>query len=82
VREGYVVQRPGSRDRRQRLLELTQKGIDLERQLSENQRALIARAYRAAGSQGVDGFRKVLLGMINEEDRRKFRRPAGEELPD
>src|SRR6185437_13657687 len=63
VREGYVVQRPGSRDRRQRLLELTQKGIDLERQLSENQRALIARAYRAAGSQGVDGFRKVLLGM-------------------
>src|SRR5437879_5943070 len=36
VREGYVVQRPGARDRRQRLLELTQKGMELERQLSEN----------------------------------------------
>src|SRR3954452_12099870 len=55
VRQGFVVQRPGSRDRRQRLLELTQKGVDLERQLSENQRALIARAYHAAGSQGVEG---------------------------
>jgi len=82
VREGYVVQRPGSRDRRQRLLELTQKGVDLERQLSENQRALIARAYRAAGPQAVEGFRKVLLGMINEEDRRKFRRPAGADAPE
>ena len=81
VREGYVVQRPGARDRRQRLLELTQKGIELERQLSENQRALIARSYRAAGPQAVEGFRKVLLGMINEEDRRKFRRIAEEELP-
>src|SRR5271154_7429542 len=48
VKEGYIVQRPGLRDRRQRLLELTDKGKELERQLSENQRALIARAYRAA----------------------------------
>jgi DNA-binding MarR family transcriptional regulator len=75
VREGYVVQRPGARDRRQRLLELTTRGMELERQLSENQRALIARAYRAAGPQGIEGFRKVLLSMINEEDRRKFGRP-------
>jgi DNA-binding MarR family transcriptional regulator len=75
VREGYVVQRPGARDRRQRLLELTQRGMELERQLSENQRALIARAYRAAGPQAVEGFRTVLLGMINEEDRRKYGRP-------
>src|SRR5271168_5511863 len=41
VKEGYIVQRPGLRDRRQRLLELTDKGQELERQLSENQRALI-----------------------------------------
>jgi DNA-binding MarR family transcriptional regulator len=70
----YVVARSGPRDRRQRLLELTTKGADLERQLSENQRALIARAYRGAGAPAVEGFRKVLLGMINDEDRRRFRR--------
>ena len=36
VRLGFVTQRPGTRDRRQRLLELTEKGVELERQLSEN----------------------------------------------
>jgi len=78
VREGFITQRPGPRDRRQRLLELTQKGVDLERQLTETQRARIAAAYREAGAEAVEGYRKVLLGMINEEDRRKFRsrRPA------
>ena len=74
VKEGYIVQRPGLRDRRQRLLELTERGKELEGQLSETQRNLIARAYRAAGTGSIDGFRKVLLGMINEEDRRRFPR--------
>ena len=74
VQEGYITQRPGTRDRRQRLLELTPKGAELERPLSEGQRALVARAYRAAGAEAVDGFRKVLLGLINETDRQKFGR--------
>jgi DNA-binding MarR family transcriptional regulator len=74
VREGFVTQTPGPRDRRQRLLNLTPKGEELERRLSENQRALIARAYRQAGAEAVEGFRKVLLGMIEEADRAKFDR--------
>jgi hypothetical protein len=49
---------------------LTPKGLDLERQLTEKQRARIARAYRQAGAEAVEGFRKVLLGIINEHDRR------------
>jgi DNA-binding MarR family transcriptional regulator len=74
VREGFVTQTTGPRDRRQRLLNLTPKGEELERRLSENQRALIARAYREAGAEAVEGFRKVLLGMIEERDRAKFER--------
>lgn len=78
VRDGFIVQRPGTTDRRQRLLELTEKGRELEWQLSENQRARIAQAYREAGAEAVEGYRKVILGMINEEDRRKFlHRDAG-----
>lgn len=69
VRDGFIVQRPGPRDRRQRLLELTDAGQALERKLSADQRARIARAYREAGADAVEGFRKVLLGIINEEDR-------------
>jgi DNA-binding MarR family transcriptional regulator len=76
VDQGFIVQRTGSRDRRQRLLELTAKGVELERQLSENQRQRIARAYRAAGAEAVEGFRRVMLGIISgAADRRRFDRP-------
>ena len=71
VREGFVTQAAGTVDRRQRLLQLTQTGIELERQLSQSQRERIARAYREAGAEAVEGYRKVLLGMINSEDRLK-----------
>ena len=38
VADGFIIQRPGLRDRRQRLLELTDKGRELENKLSEQQR--------------------------------------------
>jgi DNA-binding MarR family transcriptional regulator len=80
IRQGFIFQRPGSHDRRQRLLELTPKGRELERQLSEPQRARIANAYQQAGAPAVEGFRTVLLEIIaDEEDRRRFDRtlPGG-----
>ena len=74
VRQGFIVQHRGPDDRRQRLLELTESGRELERRLSEPQRARVAAAYRAAGVGAVEGFRKVLLGIIaEEEDRARFR---------
>lgn len=77
IDQGYVEQRPGTRDRRQRLLTLTEAGHRLEEQVSADQRARIAKAYREAGAEAVEGFRKVLLGIIAEsEDRTRFDRPA------
>ena len=72
VRDDLVVQRPGPRDRRQRLLELTVKGREFERRLTERQRILIAKAYRDAGAEAVEGFRKVMLGLVAPEDRGRF----------
>ncbi|MEQ8286634.1 MarR family transcriptional regulator [Thalassospira sp.] len=72
VREGFIEQKTGLQDRRQRLLTLTEKGEALERELTEKQRALIAAAYREAGAESVEGFRKVMLGMLDLEDRKRF----------
>jgi DNA-binding MarR family transcriptional regulator len=69
VAEGYVEQRKGLRDRRQRLLYLTEKGRELERRVSEAQRARVAQAYREAGAEAVEGYRKVLLGLVDAPDR-------------
>src|SRR5438094_5520890 len=60
VQQGFIIQRQGPQDRRQRLLELTAKGRELERQLSAPQRSRVANAYNQAGAQAVEGFRKVL----------------------
>jgi DNA-binding MarR family transcriptional regulator len=78
VEQGFIVQRPGAKDRRQRLLELTPKGVELERQLSENQRQRIGKAYRDAGAAAVEGFKRVMLGIMSSEaDRRRFARASG-----
>jgi DNA-binding MarR family transcriptional regulator len=73
VQQGFVVQRTGPHDRRQRLLELTAAGRALEREVSAPQRARVAEAFRQAGAGAVEGFRKVLLGIIADPgDRRRF----------
>lgn len=72
VEQGYITQTAGTTDRRQRLLTLTDKGTELERRLSETQRARFARAYCAAGVEAVRGFRTVILGLMNEDDRARF----------
>lgn len=69
IEMGLIEQKTGTKDRRQRHLYLTRTGIELEQQLTTTQRARVARAYREAGPEAVAGYRKVLLGLINEADR-------------
>ncbi|MDP6952512.1 MAG: MarR family transcriptional regulator [Alphaproteobacteria bacterium] len=72
VRTGYIAQATGSKDRRQRLLSLTDKGLELERRLSGLQRALVASAYEAAGPDAVAGFEKIMLGLMASGDVPRF----------
>ena len=72
IEQGYIVQKPGTTDRRQRLLELTPKGVEFENRLSRGQRDRIAETYREAGAEAVEGFRKVLIGLIEPDDRQRF----------
>jgi DNA-binding MarR family transcriptional regulator len=74
VEQGFIASSPSPNDKRRRLLELTAKGRALEDRLSNVQRTCIARAYRDAGGEAVAGFRKVMLGIINADDRRRFER--------
>ena len=69
LEQGYVAQEPGRADRRQRLLTLTPAGQALERRLYERQRERLAVAYREAGASAVDGFRKVMRGIMDEAAR-------------
>ncbi|MFN3845459.1 MAG: MarR family winged helix-turn-helix transcriptional regulator [Paracoccaceae bacterium] len=72
VEDGLVEARVGRRDKRERHLHLTAKGQELERELSDAQRARMRAAYRAAGPQAVAGFRQVLEAMMDPELRRQY----------
>jgi DNA-binding MarR family transcriptional regulator len=68
IEEGFIEQKKGRDDARQRLLYLTPKGSALARQLSAPQAARLAQAFRHAGPSAVAGFREVLMGMLDAED--------------
>jgi DNA-binding MarR family transcriptional regulator len=71
-----IRQKPGQQDRRQRQLTLTEDGRALERLLWDQRRKRIAKAYRASGPQSVEGFRRVLLGLIDPpQDERSATAP-------
>lgn len=67
IEDEMVESRIGVEDRRQRHLHLTQKGKELEKQLSAVQRERVRAAYKEAGPDAVQGFRKVLENMVDTE---------------
>ena len=67
IEDGLVESRVGTVDKRERHLTLTEAGRDLERQLSDAQRARMRAAYRSAGPEAVAGFKKVLEAMMDSE---------------
>jgi len=67
--QNYVAQDVGTRDRRQRLLRLTETGVALEADLFERLREGMSAAYAHAGQAAVTGFWTVLTGLIPPADR-------------
>jgi DNA-binding MarR family transcriptional regulator len=69
VDQGYVAQAQGREDRRQRLLTLTPQGQSLERRLFQRQKERLVAAYREAGGPAVEGFRRVMRGIMDHAAR-------------
>jgi DNA-binding MarR family transcriptional regulator len=69
VDQGYVVQKAGENDRRQRLLYVTPRGEALAMRLAGMQTARIAHALTELGPGGREAARNFLLAMINADDR-------------
>jgi DNA-binding MarR family transcriptional regulator len=69
IDDGYIAQREGENDRRQRLLYVTPAGEALALQLAGLQTARIASVLAELGPGGHDAARRFLAGMINAEDR-------------
>jgi len=65
MEDGLVASTVGTMDKRERHLKLTDKGIALERALSDAQSDRMRSAFKAAGPEAVTGFRQVLEAMMD-----------------
>jgi DNA-binding MarR family transcriptional regulator len=74
VDQGYVVQKEGASDRRQRLLFVTPKGQALAMKLARLQTARITRALDELGPGGREAARRFLAAMIDNKDREEVLR--------
>jgi len=69
VDQGYVVQKEGANDRRQRLLYVTPKGEALAMRLAVLQTERIARALGELGPGAHEAARRFLVAMIEADAR-------------
>ena len=66
--EGYIVQKAGNNDRRQRLLFATPKGEALVAKLAGLQTDRLNRALRGIEPAGLETIRQFLRAMIDRDD--------------
>ena len=69
VDQGYVVQKEGAQDRRQRLLYVTAKGEALALKLAGLQTVRINRAFGELGPGAHEAARRFLTAMIDNDNR-------------
>jgi DNA-binding MarR family transcriptional regulator len=74
IDQGYIVQREGAKDRRQRLLYVTPAGETLAMQLVGLQTTRIAGVLAELGPGGREAARRFLAGMIDAKDRERVLR--------
>ena len=64
----------GRSTKRERNLTLTPRGEELEARLSDAQRARMRGAYKEAGPEAVQGFKKVLEAMMDQDMYRAYKK--------
>jgi DNA-binding MarR family transcriptional regulator len=69
IDQGYVVQKEGAQDRRQRLLFATPKGETLALKLAGLQTQRITRAFGELGPGAHEAARRFLTAMIDSDNR-------------
>lgn len=79
IDKGYVFQKEGESDRRQRLLHLTEAGEELRQQLMGPQMNRIRRAVAQSEGNAAALYRKVLYHMVSPANREAVRAWIGRE---
>jgi len=72
VGKGYIFQREGEEDRRQRLLYLSPKGVELHQRLMAPQKARIRRALQETAEIDAAALQAILLNLASPANRKEI----------
>ena len=71
VKEKYIILTTGI-DKRTKILTLTNKGQELEHQLSSIQISKLHNTLKKFNNSEIDAFKKVIFSIIDEKNKNKF----------
>ena len=64
-----ITLKKSRKDKRNKNIFLTKKGIKIEKKLTEKQINNISYAYKNAGVDSINGFKKILINLINKDSK-------------
>ena len=64
-----IILKKSKKDKRTKNIYLTKKGIKIENKFTEKQISIIAKAYKNAGTESINGFKKILINLISDTSK-------------
>ena len=64
-----IILKKSKKDKRNKNIYLTKKGIKIEKRLTDKQINNIANAYKNAGKDSINGFKKILLNLLSKTSK-------------
>ena len=72
--DGIIILKKSKKDKRKKNIYLTKKGIKIEKKITEKQIHNIANAYKNAGKDSINGFKKILVNLISKNSKNILRK--------
>ena len=64
-----IILKKSKKDKRNKNIYLTKKGLKIEKKITSKQINNIANAYKNAGKDSINGFKKILLNLLSKTSK-------------
>ena len=69
-----IILKKSKKDKRNKNIYLTKKGLKIEKKITSKQINNIANAYKNAGKDSINGFKKILLNLLSKTSKTILRK--------
>ena len=68
--DGIIFLKQSKKDKRNKNIYLTKKGLKIEKKINQMHLNKITFAYKNAGTESINGFKKVLINLISNKSKK------------